>query len=185
MKKFLFLILIALNAIVLHAYEVVTEDLELTSLFAMQADETVVLLDSTVTYLPDGSFSAKTVYEYDDKGRLTRETMCNWKEGSWHNSQRTEYRYDKNEKLRSLERLVWEPYGWERYYKDEWTYDDHGNPVRWNRAKSYRGEYTSGSRTKYENTYDNYGNLTNVIECQYDDYDRKNDNVTSLFVNDV
>lgn len=180
MKKFLFLILIALNAIVLHAYEVVTEDLELTSLFAMQADETVVLLDSTVTYLPDGSFSAKTVYEYDDKGRLTRETMCNWKEGSWHNSQRTEYRYDKNEKLRSLERLVWEPYGWERYYKDEWTYDDHGNPVRWNRAKSYRGEYTSGSRTKYENTYDNYGNLTNVIECQYDDYDRKWVNIKKI-----
>lgn len=164
MKKILFFILIALNAKVLHAYEAVADNIELTSLFATQADEKVVLLDSIVTYLSDGSLSEKTIYEYDDKGLLTLEIMYKWQEGSWNNSKKKEYHYYKNGKLKSLECCTWAYSSWEKSYKDEWTYDDHGNQTSWDRTSAYRGEYYYVSNTKYENTYDDHGNLTDVIE---------------------
>lgn len=161
MKKILFFMFIALNAMVLHAFVSKVGGSELASLLSIQADESVTLLDSIVSYLPDGSLSGKIVYEYDNKGLLDREITYKWQEESWKCAERKEYTYYKNGKLKKTECYSESSY-WLISYKEEWTYDDHGNPASWDYYMASRGYFTSVTNTKYENTYDENANLTNV-----------------------
>lgn len=86
--------------------------LELKQSMRVQAD---VPIDSSITYAATGEKTAKTIYSYDEQGRVMLEEIFKWENNNWENDEKATYEYDTNGDARKMI-SGWESGKWEEDY---------------------------------------------------------------------
>lgn len=122
----------------------------------MLNDDSVLLLDSILTYDADGSLHGKAYYSFDTDKNLINEEYYGWNYWAWVGDYKYEYTYNSDRNITSSVLYRWQQNGsWEVDEKQEFAFDENGYLIGSDSYTWKNGEWVASGKSEcvYDASY--------------------------------